>query len=178
MNVDYAALKELFRLHDVDGLISSGAPSDEYEPEVERIAAALERLPRERASVTAIADIFDAVWTEMFGKSEEQRRRRRFDFEDIAEKVMRAKPDMLRRRNSPIESWGERDGRWRDDLGSLDSANHVNHSAYCNRKSNRGGLLVDRIKLRCHAYKCKHGDGHCRRICGGHFSRDRDLYSK
>jgi hypothetical protein len=90
MNVDYAALNELFRLHDVDGLISSGAPNDEYEPEVERIAAALERLPRERASVTAIADIFEAVWTEMFGKSEEQRRRRRFDFEDIAEKVMRA----------------------------------------------------------------------------------------
>jgi hypothetical protein len=41
-------------------LISSGAPDDEDEPEVERIVTALENLSREQASVTAIADIFAA----------------------------------------------------------------------------------------------------------------------
>jgi hypothetical protein len=91
MKVDYAAISELFRLHDIDGLISSGAPDDEYESEVERIVTALENLSREQASVTAIADIFAAVavWAQMCGGSEEQMRRRRFDFDEIAEKVMR-----------------------------------------------------------------------------------------
>lgn len=89
MTVDYEAISELFRLHDIEGLISSGAPDDEYEPEVERIVAALENLPREQASVTAIADIFAGVWAQMFGLSEEEIRRRYFDFDEIAEKVMR-----------------------------------------------------------------------------------------
>jgi hypothetical protein len=88
MNVDYEAVSELFRLHDIEGLISSGAPEDEYKPEVERIVAALENVSREQASVTAIADVFQEVWAQMFGLSEEQMRRRRFDFDEIAEKVM------------------------------------------------------------------------------------------
>ena len=89
MNVDYEATSELFRLHDIEGLISSGAPDDEYEPEVERIVAALENLSREQVSVAAISNIFAAVWTQMFGLSEDGIRRRRFDFDEIAEKVMR-----------------------------------------------------------------------------------------
>ena len=43
MKVNYAAISGLFRLHDIDGLISSGAPVDEYEPEVERIVTAFEK---------------------------------------------------------------------------------------------------------------------------------------
>jgi hypothetical protein len=89
MNVDYAAIDQLFRLQDIDGLIASGAPEDEYESEVELIVTALEALPREDASVISIADTFEAVWTKMCGGSEDQRRRRRFDFEEIAEKVIR-----------------------------------------------------------------------------------------
>ena len=69
-------------------MISSGAPDDEYEPEVERIYAALEKLSREQASVSAIADVFATVWAQMFGLSEEQMRKRRFDLDEIAEKVM------------------------------------------------------------------------------------------
>ena len=89
MNIDYGAIDELFRLHDVEGLISSGAPDDEYELEVQRIVAALEDLPREQASIPAIANIFETVWTQMFGGTVEQMRRRRFEFDEIAEKVMR-----------------------------------------------------------------------------------------
>ena len=66
MKIDYAAISELFRLHDIDGLISSGAPDDEYESEVERIVTALENLSREQASVTAIGDIIAAVWTQVW----------------------------------------------------------------------------------------------------------------
>ena len=89
MNIDYEAISELFRLHDIDGLISSGAQDDEYEPEVERIVTALENLSPDQVSVVVIAGIFEAVWAQMFGSSEEQMRRRRFDFAEIAEKVMR-----------------------------------------------------------------------------------------
>jgi hypothetical protein len=67
MKVDYEAISELFRLHDIDGLISSGAPDDEYEPEVERIVLELEKLSREQTSVPAIADIIAAVWEQMCG---------------------------------------------------------------------------------------------------------------
>jgi hypothetical protein len=88
MKVDYEAISELFRLHDIEGLISSGAPDDEYEPEVERIIAALEDLSPDQASVTAVAEIFVAVWEEMFGLSEEQIRNRRFEFDEIGERVM------------------------------------------------------------------------------------------
>ena len=89
MKVDYEALSELFRLHDIEGLISSGAPDDEYEPEVDRIVTALENLPPEQASAAAVADIFAVVWTQMFGLSEQQTQERRFDFDEIAEKVVR-----------------------------------------------------------------------------------------
>ena len=88
MNIDHEAISELFRLHDIEGLISSGAPDDEYDSEVERIVTALEDLPCEQVSVTAVAEIFATVWAQMFELSEEQIRRRRFDFDEIAEKVM------------------------------------------------------------------------------------------
>jgi hypothetical protein len=39
MKVDYESIEELFRVQDIEGLISSGAPDDEYQPEVERIFA-------------------------------------------------------------------------------------------------------------------------------------------
>jgi len=88
MNVDYTAIDELFRLHDIDGLIASGAPDDEYEPEVDRIFLALEALPREQATVATLTDIFERVWKQMFGATEQSIARRRPDFEDIARKLM------------------------------------------------------------------------------------------
>jgi hypothetical protein len=89
MDIDYAAISKLFRRADIDGLIASGAPDDEYEPEVDRIAAAIEDLPRDQASVAAIAEIFATVWAQMCGGSQEQMKRRRVEFDEIAEKVMR-----------------------------------------------------------------------------------------
>jgi hypothetical protein len=89
MNVDYESIDELFRMYDVEGLISSGAPDDEYEPEVERIFAALEALPRERATTTTLIEMFEEVWKQMFSVTEEEEMaKRRPDFEQIAEKVM------------------------------------------------------------------------------------------
>jgi hypothetical protein len=89
MNVDYEAISELFRLDVIDGLTSSGAPDDEYKPEVEQIVAALEAVPRDEACGTVIADIIGAVRLQMCGGINEQTKRRRFDIDEIAERVMR-----------------------------------------------------------------------------------------
>jgi hypothetical protein len=89
MNVDYEALSSLFRVQDIEGLIASGAPEDEYEPEVEKIYVELEALPKEEATVTRLVEIFDDVYKQMFGWSDAQMRRRRPDFEDIAEKIIK-----------------------------------------------------------------------------------------
>ena len=88
MNVDYDALDELFLIQDIEGLIALGVPDNEYEPEVEKIFAALEALPREEATVPKLVEVFEGVYKQMFGWSDEDMRRRRPHFEEIAMKVM------------------------------------------------------------------------------------------
>ena len=88
MNVDYDALDELFRIQDIEGLIALGVPDNENEPEVEKIFAALEALPREEATVPKLVEVFEGVYKQMFGWSDEDMRRRRPHFEEIAMKVM------------------------------------------------------------------------------------------
>jgi hypothetical protein len=88
MNVDYDALDELFRMQDIEGLIALGTPDDEYEPEVEKIFATLEALPREEATVPRLVEVFEGVYKQMFGWSDADMRRRRPHFEEIATKMM------------------------------------------------------------------------------------------
>jgi hypothetical protein len=88
MNVDYDALDEIFRIQDIEGLIALGVPDNEYEPEVEKIFVALEALPREEATVPKLVEVFEGVYKQMFGWSDEDMRRRRPHFEEIAIKVM------------------------------------------------------------------------------------------
>jgi flavorubredoxin len=88
MNVDYDSLNEIFRTQDFLGLIAVGAPENEYEREVEDILDALESLPREEATVSRLVGIFEDIYRLRFNWSDEQMRRVRPDFEDIAHKVM------------------------------------------------------------------------------------------
>jgi hypothetical protein len=88
MNVDYDSLNEIFRTQDFLDLIAVGAPENEYEREVEDILDALESLPREEATVSRLVSIFEDVYRLRFNWSDEQMRRVRPDFEDIAHKVM------------------------------------------------------------------------------------------
>jgi hypothetical protein len=88
MNVDSDSLNEIFRTQDFLGLITVGAPESEYEREVEDILVALDRLPREDATVPGLVSIFEDVYRSRFRWSDEQMLRVRPDFEDIAQKVM------------------------------------------------------------------------------------------
>jgi hypothetical protein len=88
MNVDYNSLNEIFRTQDFLGLIAVGAPETEYKREVEDIWDALESLPREEATVSRFVGIFEDIYRLRFNWSDEQMRRVRPDFEDVAHKVM------------------------------------------------------------------------------------------
>jgi hypothetical protein len=88
MNVDYDSLNEIFRMQDFLGLIAMGVPEEEYEEQVEDIFVALERLPREEATAARLVGIFEDVYRLKLKWPEEQMRRVRPDFEEIAQKVM------------------------------------------------------------------------------------------
>jgi hypothetical protein len=88
MNVDHDSLNEIFRTQDFLGLIAVGVPENEYEREVEDILDALESLPREEATVSRLVGLFENVYRLRFNWSDEQMRRIRPNFEDIAHKVM------------------------------------------------------------------------------------------
>ena len=88
MNVDFESLDELFRLSDLEGLIAAGAPQDEYQPEVELIALALDEIPTGEASKEQIVQIFSDVWKKMFSTSEPGLAARKQGFEEIAEKLL------------------------------------------------------------------------------------------
>ena len=86
---DLESIQDLVRAADIEGLIQiHGAPADEYEREVEDVLVALDGLPREEATVPRLVSIFENVYRSRFKWSDEQMRRVRPDFEDIAHKVM------------------------------------------------------------------------------------------
>jgi hypothetical protein len=89
MNVDSDALNEIFRMQDFLGLIAMGMPDNEYEEQVEDLFGALESLPREEAIESRLVAIFEDVYRSRFKWSDEQMRRVRPDFAEIASKVVK-----------------------------------------------------------------------------------------
>jgi hypothetical protein len=81
-------MNELLRTYDLEGLISSGAPDDEYEPEVEHIMEELEKIPSGQATKDMIVAIFEDVWKRMFGATESRLQRIRPEFSEIADKLL------------------------------------------------------------------------------------------
>jgi cell division ATPase FtsA len=80
--------KELLRNEDIEGLLSMGAPHDEYGPEAEmivnRVGKAESEAPSHRIIREEIEAIISSVWKEMFGLSEEQLRHRHRAFQEAA----------------------------------------------------------------------------------------------
>jgi hypothetical protein len=84
-------MNELLRQEDIEGLLSTGAPDDEYGPEavmiVNRVGEAESNAPTHKVTREEIEAIISAVWEEMFGRSEEQRRQGREPFQSIATRL-------------------------------------------------------------------------------------------
>ena len=88
MTVDWESLDELLRLQDIEGLIASGAPDDEYEPEIDDLLDRLEEIPAGMASQVAIVSIFEDVWRQKFSSTEQMLDQRRPHFVEIADKLL------------------------------------------------------------------------------------------
>jgi hypothetical protein len=67
---------ELLRHEDIEGLLSMGAPDDEYEPKakmiVNRVGEAESNAPTHKITREEVEAIVSSVWKEMFGLSEDQ----------------------------------------------------------------------------------------------------------
>ncbi len=84
-------IAELLRHEDIEGLLSGGAPDDEYESEAEMIADRLgvaeENAPNHRLTREEVENIVATVWKEMFGLSDERVRQRQDAFSAIATRL-------------------------------------------------------------------------------------------
>jgi hypothetical protein len=82
---------ELLRLEDIEGLLSMGAPPDEYGPEAEmivnRVGEAESNTPSHKITTDEAVAIISAIWKEMFGLTEDQLRQRRRAFESTAARL-------------------------------------------------------------------------------------------
>jgi cell division ATPase FtsA len=79
---------ELLRQEDIEGLLSMGAPDDEYGPEAEMIINRVGELesssPTHNVTREEIEAIMRTVWKEMFGLFEDQLQQRHGAFQSIA----------------------------------------------------------------------------------------------
>jgi hypothetical protein len=84
-------INELLRYEDIEGLLSMGAPNDEYETEAERIADRIgeaEEGTSDKITRKVVENIVAVVWKEMFGLSDERARQRQGAFAAIAVRLV------------------------------------------------------------------------------------------
>jgi len=88
---------ELLRQEDIDGLLSMGAPVDEYGLEAEmivnRVGEAESNSPTHEATREEIEAIIRSVWKEMFGLSEDQLLHRHGAFQSVAARLAPQTPE-------------------------------------------------------------------------------------
>jgi hypothetical protein len=83
-------INKLLRLEDIEGLLSIGAPDDEYESEAKLIA---DRVAEHQASgrevaKEEVASIIAEVWKEMFELSDDELLLRREAFQSVAARLI------------------------------------------------------------------------------------------
>lgn len=84
-------MNELLIYEDIEGLLSMGAPDDEYESEAKMIADRVgeaEQKTNDKITPEEVEHIVAAVWKEMFGLSDEHARQRKHAFAAIAARLV------------------------------------------------------------------------------------------
>jgi len=84
-------INELLRCEDIEGLLSMGAPNDEYESEAEMIADRVgeaEKKTTDKITREEVENIVATVWKEMFGLSDVLAQRRKDAFAAIAARLV------------------------------------------------------------------------------------------
>ena len=90
MTISIAIIAAALREEDVEGLIASGAPSDEYSLEAEKIASALTALDGNRLNAATVVAVISFVWAKAFNRSPEEIKERIPAFQVIAQKLLAA----------------------------------------------------------------------------------------
>jgi hypothetical protein len=85
-------ISELLRHEDIEGLLSMGAPDDEYESEAEMIADRIGEAegngPNYKITREEVENIVAAVWQEMFGLSDDSVGDRQGAFAAVAARLV------------------------------------------------------------------------------------------
>ena len=80
MNTDFQIqhqnIRQLFVTHDIEGLISLGAPSSEYVTEADVILAAIRQVPESKLTFDMISSVVLSTWQTSFDLSDDQMRDR------------------------------------------------------------------------------------------------------
>jgi hypothetical protein len=84
MRITLAEVEAVLRNEDIEGLVESGAPRDEYDSEAREIAGALASLSSGEFTETNITAIIALVWAKSFNRSEPEIRQRIPAFQRIA----------------------------------------------------------------------------------------------
>jgi hypothetical protein len=72
--IDLESIQDIVRAADPEGLLASGAPQDEYEPEEDELFAELEHLPASEITEELVHQFLSAIWDAAFdGESTPER---------------------------------------------------------------------------------------------------------
>jgi len=81
------AINKLLRAEDLEGMIEAGAPGDEYVPEANRIAAAVNALSATQATEENIVAIVALAWMQDFHLDESAMRDRAQGIRRVAQQI-------------------------------------------------------------------------------------------
>jgi hypothetical protein len=81
-------LELILKNEDIEGLIATGAPSDEYNLEAKYIAEGISKLKKDQINQETIVAIIAMVWANQFGQSPEEILLRVPSFIRVAENLM------------------------------------------------------------------------------------------
>ncbi len=88
MTISYMQVLHVLNEEDIEGLLKTGAPRDEYESEARLIAQAVTQAGGLPITEERLAALVGDTWQRMFGLSKEQSRRRREAFRRVAQRIL------------------------------------------------------------------------------------------
>ena len=88
MNFSASTVATALREEDIEGLIASGAPADEYATEAKQIASALTALKSNQLNAATVSSVIALVWAKSFNRSAEEIKQRIPAFQHIAERLL------------------------------------------------------------------------------------------
>ncbi len=71
MTISLEDIENILREEDIEGLIETGAPQDEYSSEARTIGEAINEMSGEELSGDTLMSIISLIWSESFNLSEE-----------------------------------------------------------------------------------------------------------